>query len=77
MVKCTVSGKKIIQEEYVIEEALFQKKKIKKYFHKQGHNCSEAIIEGLELNALIKKLLDNAVRRAKGNFRKTVYPRDL
>ena len=48
-----------------------------KYIHSKGLDCSENVIKSEKLNQLIKQIIDRAIERAKGNFRKTVMDRDL
>ena len=58
-------------------EALFVKSKIREYIKGKGCNTSGDLIDGPALNNAIIDVLDNAIRRAKANGRKTVQARDL
>ncbi|MFW9821150.1 MAG: hypothetical protein ACFFE5_16215 [Candidatus Thorarchaeota archaeon] len=58
-------------------EPLYVKSKVREYIKGKGCNTSSGVLDGDTLNKLIMELLDNAVRRAKGNNRKTVKARDL
>ena len=58
-------------------EPLFVKSKVREYI--KGHECntSSSVLDGEVFNEIIMDILDNAVRRAKQNNRKTVKARDL
>jgi histone H3/H4 len=58
-------------------EPLYVKSKVREYIKGKGCNTSSGVLDGETLNKLIMEMLDNAVRRAKGNNRKTVKARDL
>jgi len=58
-------------------EPLYVKSKVREYIKGKGCNTSSGVLDGNTLNKLIMEMLDNAVRRAKGNNRKTVKARDL
>ena len=58
-------------------EPLYVKSKVREYIKGKGCNTSSGVLDGDTLNKLIMDMLDNAVRRAKGNNRKTVKARDL
>jgi histone H3/H4 len=58
-------------------EPLYVKSKVREYIKGKGCNTSSGVLDGDTLNKLIMELLNNAVRRAKGNNRKTVKARDL
>ena len=58
-------------------EPLFVKSKVREFIKAKGCNTSSAVLDGDDLNAIIMKLIDKAVARAKGNGRKTVKARDL
>ncbi len=58
-------------------EPLYVKSKVREYIKGKGCNTSSGVLDGDTLNKLIMEMLDNAVRRAKGNNRKTVKARDL
>jgi histone H3/H4 len=58
-------------------DALFVKSKIREYIKGQGCNTSGDLIDGASLNDAIIGVLDNAIRRAKANGRKTVQEKDL
>ena len=58
-------------------EPLYVKSKVREFIKGKGCNTSSGVLDGETLNKLIMELLDNAVRRAKGNNRKTVKARDL
>jgi len=58
-------------------EPLYVKSKVREYIKGKGCNTSSGVLDGDALNNIIMGLLDKAVRRAKGNNRKTVKARDL
>jgi len=58
-------------------EPLYVKSKVREFIKGQECNTSSGVLDGDTLNKLIMELLDNAVRRAKANNRKTVKARDL
>ena len=58
-------------------EPLYVKSKVREYIKGKGCNTSSGVLDGDALNSIIMGLLDKAVRRAKGNNRKTVKARDL
>lgn len=58
-------------------EALFVKSKVREYIKGKGCNTSGGLIDGPTLNDAIIDVLDNAIRRAKANGRKTVQEKDL
>ena len=58
-------------------EPLYVKSKVREYIKGKGCNTSSGVLDGATLNSLIMEMLDNAVRRAKANNRKTVKARDL
>lgn len=58
-------------------EALFVKSKVREYIKSKGCNTSGDLIDGPALNNAIIDVLDNAIRRAKANGRKTVQEKDL
>ena len=58
-------------------EPLYVKSKIREFIKGKGCNTSSGVLDGDTLNKIIIELLDNAVRRAKANNRKTVKARDL
>ncbi|MFX1378261.1 MAG: hypothetical protein ACFFA4_04135 [Promethearchaeota archaeon] len=58
-------------------EPMYVKSKVREYIKGKGCNTSSGVLDGDTLNKLIMEMLDNAVRRAKGNNRKTVKARDL
>ncbi len=58
-------------------EPLYVKSKVREFIKGKGCNTSSGVLDGDTLNKLIMEMLDNAVRRAKGNNRKTVKARDL
>ena len=58
-------------------EPLYVKSKIREFIKGKGCNTSSGVLDGDTLNGIIIELLDNAVRRAKANNRKTVKARDL
>jgi histone H3/H4 len=58
-------------------EPLYVKSKVREYIKGKGCNTSSGVLDGTTLNNLIMEMLDNAVRRAKANNRKTVKARDL
>ena len=59
------------------EQYLYVKSAVLKYVHDKGINCSELVWKGATLQKKIKQLLDEAIIRARQNFRKTVMDRDL
>ena len=58
-------------------DALFVKSKIREYIKGKGCNTSGDLIDGDSLNNAIIGVLENAIRRAKANGRKTVQEKDL
>ncbi len=58
-------------------EPLYVKSKVREFIKGKGCNTSSGVLDGDTLNTIIMELLDNAVRRAKANNRKTVKARDL
>lgn len=58
-------------------EPLYVKSKVREFIKGKGCNTSSGVLDGATLNKIIMELLDNAVRRAKENNRKTVKARDL
>ncbi len=58
-------------------DPLFVKSKVREYIKGKGCNTSSAVLDGDSFNAIIMSILDKAIRRAKGNNRKTVKARDL
>lgn len=58
-------------------EPLFVKSKVREYIKGNECNTSAGVLDGDTFNGLIMEILDNAIRRAKGNGRKTVKTRDL
>ena len=58
-------------------EPLFVKSKVREYIKGKECNTSSAVLDGETFNKIIMGMLDKAVRRAKGNNRKTVKARDL
>jgi len=58
-------------------EPLFVKSKVREYIKGKGCNTSSGVLDGDDLNKIIMEMLDNAVKRAQGNNRKTVKARDL
>ncbi len=60
-----------------VVEPLYVKSKIREFIKGKGCNTSSGVLDGDTLNGIIIELLDNAIRRAKANNRKTVKARDL
>lgn len=58
-------------------EPLYVKSKIREFIKGNGCNTSSGVLDGDTLNKIIMEILDNAIRRAKANNRKTVKARDL
>ena len=58
-------------------EPLYVKSKVREYIKGKGCNTSSGVLDGDALNKIIMELLDNSIRRAKANNRKTVKARDL
>ncbi len=58
-------------------EPLFVKSKVREFIKGKGCNTSSGVLDGDTFNSIIMELLDNAVRRAQANNRKTVKARDL
>jgi len=69
--------KKVIKMVIKSEPFLYVKSAVLNYVHEQGVNCSESVWRGSVLQEKIKHILDEAVLRARKNFRKTVIDRDL
>jgi len=55
----------------------FVKNYILTYIHAKGFNCSGDVLNSEKLNNKIQSILDEAILRAKKNFRKTVFERDI
>ena len=58
-------------------EPLYVKSKVREFIKGKGCNTSSGVLDGDTLNKIIMEILNNAVRRAKANNRKTVKARDL
>jgi histone H3/H4 len=58
-------------------EPLYVKSKVREYIKAKECNTSSGVLDGDTFNGIIIKILDNAIRRAKANGRKTVKARDL
>jgi histone H3/H4 len=58
-------------------EPLYVKSKVREFIKGKGCNTSSGVLDGDALNKIIMEILDNAIRRAKANNRKTVKARDL
>jgi len=58
-------------------EPLFVKSKVREYIKGKGCNTSSGVLDGDTFNSIIMDLLNNAIRRAQQNGRKTVKARDL
>jgi histone H3/H4 len=58
-------------------EPLYVKSKVREYIKAKACNTSSGVLDGDTFNGIIIKILDNAIRRAKANGRKTVKARDL
>lgn len=58
-------------------EPLFVKSKVREYIKGNECNTSSGVLDGDAFNGIIMEILDNAIRRAKANNRKTVKARDL
>jgi histone H3/H4 len=56
---------------------LIVKSKVREYIKEHGLNTAKAVVDGDKLDGRIKTILDNAIKRAKENGRKTLKPRDL
>jgi len=61
------------------EDPLYVKSKVRDYLKTKDVNISGELIDGKDgvLNAKIKNILDDAVGRARGNGRKTLFEKDL
>ena len=59
------------------EQYLYVKSAVLKYVHDKGINCSELVWRESVLQKKIKQILDEAILRARKNFRKTLLDRDL
>lgn len=62
---------------YYADKYLYVKNSVLEYIHSKGMYCSGKVNKGLKLNDIIKQILDEAIARAKKNFRKTVMAKDL
>ena len=62
---------------YYADKFLYVKNSVLEYVHSKDMNCSGKINKGFKLNDIIKQILDDAIERAKKNFRKTVMAKDL
>ena len=58
-------------------DPLFVKSKVREYIKGKECNTSSGVLDGDTFNEIIMSILDKAIRRAKGNNRKTVKARDL
>jgi histone H3/H4 len=58
-------------------DPLFVKSKVREYIKGNECNTSSGVLDGDTFNEIIMSILDKAIRRAKGNNRKTVKARDL
>jgi len=58
-------------------DPLFVKSKVREYIKGNECNTSSGVLDGETFNEIIMSILDKAIRRAKGNNRKTVKARDL
>jgi hypothetical protein len=58
-------------------EPLYVKSKVREFIKAKECNTSSGVLDGDTFNGIIIKILDNAIRRAKANGRKTVKARDL
>jgi len=58
-------------------DPLFVKSKVREYIKGNDCNTSSGVLDGDTFNEIIMSILDKAIRRAKGNNRKTVKARDL
>jgi len=58
-------------------EPLYVKSKVREYIKAKECNTSSGVLDGDTFNGIIIKIIDNAIRRAKANGRKTVKARDL
>jgi histone H3/H4 len=58
-------------------EPLFVKSKVREFIKAKECNTSSGVLDGEALNKIIIEMLDEAVKRAKANGRKTVKARDL
>ncbi len=58
-------------------EPLYVKSKVREYIKAKDCNTSSGVLDGDIFNGIIIKIVDNAIRRAKANGRKTVKARDL
>ena len=58
-------------------DPLFVKSKVREYIKAHECNTSSGVLDGDTFNEIIMSILDKAIRRAKGNNRKTVKARDL
>lgn len=58
-------------------EPLFVKSKVREFIKARECNTSSGVLDGDDLNNIIKNLLDKAINRAKKNNRKTVKSRDF
>ncbi len=58
-------------------DPLFVKSKVREYIKGNECNTSSGVLDGEVFNKIIMSILDKAVRRSKGNNRKTVKARDL
>ncbi len=58
-------------------DPLFVKSKVREYIKGNECNASSGVLDGDTFNEIIMSILDKAIRRAKGNNRKTVKARDL
>jgi len=58
-------------------EPLYVKSKVREFIKAKECNTSSGVLDGDTFNGIIIKIIDNAIRRAKANGRKTVKARDL
>ena len=62
---------------YYADKYLYVKNSVLEYIHSKEMYCSGKVNKGFKLNDIIKQILDEAIERAKQNFRKTVMAKDL
>jgi len=58
-------------------EPLYVKSKVREYIKAKDCNTSSGVLDGDKFNGIITKILDNAIRRAQANGRKTIKARDI
>lgn len=62
---------------YDVGDSLFFKNRVIAYFHSKEMRVGSKVVDGVILNSMIQRLLDDGAVRARMNNRKTVRPHDI